>query len=87
MFANQIDLLRVLWVFDHHLLQPAIVTRLEDVRGLFEVERHDLRAPLGHLRLPSLLGGAPQTQQDETNTQRKQNSEHIHEDSRVKPVA
>jgi hypothetical protein len=48
---NEGDLLAVGGVFGGDGLQPAVVLRLEEMPGLFEIEGHHLRPAGGHLGL------------------------------------
>ena len=51
MRLDQRNLLTIRWVFGRDRLHAAICKGLEHVHGLFEIERHDLGPPRGHLFL------------------------------------
>jgi hypothetical protein len=55
-FADQLDVRRVVRVVGRHVLDEAVVGRRELVRRRLEVERHDVGTSLGDLGLTVGLG-------------------------------
>jgi hypothetical protein len=55
---NQGDLLAIRGIFCPDRLQTAVIQRLEDMHGLFEIEGHHLGAALLYLGLTSRGGGS-----------------------------